>query len=148
MPAPETPRLTVDVVIELINERVRPLVLIERKYPPPGWALPGGFVEIGETLEQAAVREAREETGLEVQLVALLGVYSDPRRDPRHHTVSAVYVGHAQGIPRGADDAAQARAFAIDALPSPLAFDHGRIVQDYLTYRRTGAVPSPAHRPG
>lgn len=144
MHTPETPRLTVDVIIELIDESGCPVVLIERKYPPPGWALPGGFVEIGETLERAAVREAREETGLAVSLVALLGVYSDPRRDPRHHTVSAVYVGQARGVPHGADDAAQARAFAVDALPSPLAFDHERIVQDYLRYRRTGAPPRPS----
>ena len=144
MPAPQTPRLTVDVIIELIDNVARPIVLVERKFPPPGWAIPGGFVEVGETVEHAAVREAREETSLDVELVALLGVYSDPRRDPRHHTASVVYVGRARGTPQGADDAAQARGFAPGALPAPLAFDHERILADYLSYRARGVTPRPA----
>jgi 8-oxo-dGTP diphosphatase len=143
MPAPPTPPVTVDVVIELRDRPGRPVVLIRRRNPPPGWALPGGFVDVGETLERAAVREAREETGLEVDLEALLGCYSDPGRDPRGHTVSAVYVGSADGTPAGADDAAEARAFALSDLPPDLAFDHALILADYRRYRETGARPPP-----
>lgn len=126
---------TVDCIIELPGERV---VLIRRKNPPLGWALPGGFVEEGEPLHVAAVREAKEETGLTVQLLEQFFTYSDPARDPRKHTVSTVYLARAEGEPQGADDAAEARAFPLDALPAPLAFDHGTILADYLTYRRTG----------
>jgi len=123
------PRLTVDVIIELSGER---LVLIRRKYPPLGWALPGGFVDVGETVEQAARREALEETSLSVELVRQFHVYSDPARDPRGHTVSVVFVGRAEGEPRGADDAAEARGFARNELPEPLVFDHGQILADFL----------------
>jgi 8-oxo-dGTP diphosphatase len=133
MSRPQTPLLSVDVVIELLDAAGK-IVLIERRHPPLGWALPGGFVDVGETVEHAAVREAREETGLTVTLVALLGVYSDPTRDPRGHTVSLVYVGRARGEPRGGDDARTARAFDPQAPPS-LAFDHGGIVSDYLRWR-------------
>ena len=130
MPVPVTPKLAVDIVIELLDHPGRPIVLIERRYPPPGWALPGGFVDVGETVEAAAVREAREETGLGVVLGALLGVYSDPARDARGHTVSVVYVATAHGSPVAADDARAVRA--IDpAAPPPLAFDHARILADY-----------------
>lgn len=125
-------RLTVDVIIELPNER---LVLIRRKNPPPGWALPGGFVDVGETVEDAARREALEETSLSVDLVRQFHVYSDPARDPRGHTVSVVFIGRAEGTPLGADDAAEARAFPKDGLPEPLAFDHGQILADYLARR-------------
>jgi 8-oxo-dGTP diphosphatase len=141
MPATHTPRLTVDIIIELVDRPERPILLIERKYPPLGWALPGGFVDIGERLEQAAVREAAEEISLPVTLQALLGCYSDPARDPRGHTVSAVYIAEAQGEPRAADDAAHVRAFAPEQLPTPLAFDHGLILTDYLAYRRDGRLP-------
>lgn len=131
MPRPETPALTVDVVIELAGGGI---VLIERKHPPPGWALPGGFVDVGETVEAAAVREAREETGLEVELLELLGVYSDPARDPRGHTVGIVYVGRAAGTPQAADDAKNVAVFDPAQLP-PLAFDHDRILADYRRRR-------------
>lgn len=126
------PRLTVDVIVEVGKDR---LVLIRRKNPPPGWALPGGFVDAGETVEQAAVRETLEETSLRVELVRQFHVYSDPARDPRGHTVSVVFIGRAQGEPRAADDAAEARTFPVDALPQELAFDHGRILADYLNRR-------------
>ncbi|MBS0396136.1 MAG: NUDIX hydrolase [Proteobacteria bacterium] len=130
MPRPATPPVAADVVIELLDRPGRPIVLIERRFPPPGWALPGGFVEVGETVEAAAVREAREETGLEVRLTGLLGVYSDPARDPRGHTVGIVYVGEARGEPRAGDDAG-AVAVIDPAAPPPLAFDHARILADY-----------------
>lgn len=141
MSRPATPLLTVDVVIELADAPERRIVLIERANPPHGWALPGGFVDVGETLEMAAVREAREETGLDVELKALLGCYSDPQRDPRGHTVSAVFVGVARGEPRGGDDARRARAFNPQD-PPELAFDHALILADYLHWRETGE-PAP-----
>ncbi len=129
-----------DVVILLPGDRV---VMVRRKHPPPGWALPGGFVDVGETLEAAAVREAREETGLEVTLTDLLHVYSDPRRDPRRHTISAVFLGRADGAPAGADDAEEALAFRWDALPSPLAFDHAEILADARRFLLTGTRRRP-----
>ena len=137
---PPGPSLTVDVVIGLPGDRV---VLVRRSNPPPGWALPGGFVDVGETLEAAAVREAKEETGLEVRLVDLLYVYSDPRRDPRRHTVSAVFIGRAAGEPTGGDDAAEARAFEWTDLPTPVAFDHGEILADARRFLLTGTRRRP-----
>jgi len=138
MPSHETPLLTVDVVIELLDRPGRPVVLIERAHEPHGWALPGGFVDVGETVEQAAQREAREETSLAVRLVHLLGVYSDPARDPRGHTVSVTFVGQAEGEPVAADDAKNVRPFAPDRLPA-LAFDHEQILADYRAWRAVGA---------
>lgn len=128
---------TVDIIIEI----GRKIVLIRRKHPPPGWAIPGGFIDGGERAEEAAVREAREETGLAVTLTALLGVYSDPERDPRRHTISAVYVATAEGTPSGGDDASEARLFGEQDLPSPLAFDHAKILADYFTFRKAGKRP-------
>jgi 8-oxo-dGTP diphosphatase len=135
--ASRNPLPTADVVIE-VGDRV---VLVRRKNPPRGWAIPGGFVDVGETVEFAAVREALEETGLHVTLTALLGVYSDPARDPRHHTISTVYVGRASGDPAGGDDAAEARLFGEDDLPSPIAFDHAKILADYFRFKKTGRRP-------
>jgi 8-oxo-dGTP diphosphatase len=135
----ENPVPTVDVIIRAGGG----IVLVRRKHPPLGWALPGGFVDLGETVEAAAVREAREETGLEVTLTGLLGVYSDPRRDARQHTMSTVFLGRAAGEPAGGDDAAEARAFAWPALPAPLCFDHAEILADARRLMLTGARPRP-----
>jgi len=137
---PQTPLLTVDIIIELLDKPSRPVVLIERRYPPPGWALPGGFVDPGESLEQAAVREAREETCLDVSLTCLLGCYSDPQRDPRGHTVSAVYIAQAKGSPRAADDARHVKWYRAEELPHTLAFDHEVILQDYRRYLQSGIL--------
>jgi 8-oxo-dGTP diphosphatase len=134
---------TVDIVIEIMDgRRVRGVVLIERKNPPPGWALPGGFVDYGETLEAAAVREAREETSLDVELVGQLGAYSDPSRDPRFHTISTVFLARATEDPIGADDARSAIVFDPRDRDRPLAFDHRKILDDYLAFRK-GTTPCP-----
>jgi len=134
-PAYKNPVPTVDCIVELPGDRI---VLIKRKNPPHGWALPGGFVDEGEPLHAACVREVREETGLEVDLSEQFFTYSDPRRDPRRHTISTVYIGWAEGEPSGSDDAAEARAFTLDTLPRELAFDHSTIIADYVAYKRTG----------
>jgi 8-oxo-dGTP diphosphatase len=123
----------------MADRPARPIVLIERRYPPHGWALPGGFVDVGEPLEAAARREAREETALEVSLMLLLGCYSDPARDARGHTASAVYIAEARGEPRAGDDAGRLELFDPARCP-PLAFDHARIIADYLSYLETGHV--------
>jgi 8-oxo-dGTP diphosphatase len=131
MPRPRTPDLAVDVIIELEDRPGRPIVLVKRRFPPAGHALPGGFVDVGETVENAARREAREETGLDITLGTLLGVYSDPSRDPRGHTVSLVYIASATGEPVAGDDAAGVLIVNPGAAP-PLVFDHGLILGDYL----------------
>ena len=138
MPRPRTPEITVDLVIELEDKPGRPIVVIRRGHPPPGHALPGGFVDIGETVEHAAMREAREETGLEITLREILGVYSDPARDPRGHSVAIVYVATASGEPVAGDDAAAVIVTDPDQSP-PLIFDHGKILADYLARRRAAA---------
>jgi 8-oxo-dGTP diphosphatase len=131
------PTPTVDVVI-LSEDGV---VLVRRKNPPEGWALPGGFVDEGEFLEEAAAREALEETGLSVALLEQFFTYSDPARDPRRHTMTTVFLANAEGAPEGADDAAEARIWPWDALPRPLCFDHARILGDVREYLRTGRRP-------
>ena len=123
----KNPFPTVDVIIEINGG----IVLIQRKNPPQGWALPGGFVDYGESLEVAAVREAKEETGLDITLTGQLGSYSDPSRDPRFHTITTVFTATADGIPKGADDADKARIFKINNLPQ-LVFDHQIIINDFL----------------
>ena len=140
MTRPVTPLIAADTIIELTDFPGRPIVLIERAYPPYGWAIPGGFVDVGEIVELAAIREAQEEVSLNVQLIALLGIYSDPVRDTRGHTVTAVYVAEAAGTPVAADDAKNCRVFSLDELPELLAFDHAQVLADYQRYRETGQV--------
>ena len=122
---------TVDIIIQLNNE----IVLIERKNEPFGWAIPGGFVDYGEKVESAAIREAKEETSLDVQIVSLLGVYSDPKRDMRKHTISSVFIANGEGIPLAADDAKNIGLFNNDNLPTNLAFDHAMILKDYFWWK-------------
>jgi len=126
----QIPKLTVDGI--LIQDNM--ILLIKRRFPPfQGiWALPGGFVEYGETVEKAVIREMKEETGLETKIQHLLGVYSDPKRDPRGHTISVVYLlTSQQTIPKNGDDAADAKFFNLKELPS-LAFDHEKIIRDAI----------------
>ena len=124
---------TVDVIIRIGGK----IVLIERKNEPKGWALPGGFVDYGESLEAAARREAQEETGLAVENLRQFGAYSAPGRDPRQHNISVGFTAEATGAPTGGDDAAHAELFPLDALPSPLCFDHGQILDDYRDWLST-----------
>jgi len=125
---------TVDIIIEMDSG----IILIERKHEPLGWALPGGFVDYGETLEHAAIREAREETGMEISDLTLLGCYSDPLRDTRLHTISTVFVARGRGLPQAGDDAVHLEVFPLDALPDRLCFDHRRILDDYLSTQKSG----------
>lgn len=128
---PQNPFLTVDIIIEI----GKGIVLIERKNPPHGWALPGGFVDYGESLESAAAREALEETGLRITDMKQFHTYSAPDRDPRHHTVSTVFTARATGLPVAGDDAGRAAVFSEESLPS-LVFDHGKILHDYFAALR------------
>ncbi len=134
---PKTPYVTADIIIRYQNG----IVLIERKNEPAGWALPGGFVEIGESVEEAAVREAREETSLEVTLAEQFHVYSKPGRDPRFHTVTVVFIGTGTGMLKGRDDARRAEVFRPENLPKQIAFDHREIINDYYRYVATGLRP-------
>jgi 8-oxo-dGTP diphosphatase len=139
MPRPQCPPIAADIITEIGDK----IVLIERKNFPLGWAIPGGFVDFGETVEQAAMREAREEISLVVEIRALLGVYSRPDRDPRGQTITIVYVARASGEPRAADDAKTVALFDPRTPPSPLAFDHAEILADYLRFLETGELPAP-----
>jgi ADP-ribose pyrophosphatase YjhB (NUDIX family) len=124
---------TVDIIIEIDREDGKEgIVLIKRKNPPFGWALPGGFVDYGESLEEAAIREAKEETSLDIQLKSQFHTYSDPERDPRQHTISTVYVAKAQGKPKAQDDAKEIGVFTEEEINFPLAFDHQKILRDYF----------------
>jgi 8-oxo-dGTP diphosphatase len=140
MPKPITPLIAADIIIELIDQPNRPFVLIERAHEPFGWAIAGGFVDVGETVEHAAIREAKEETCLDVKLTALLGIYSNPTRDTRGHTVTAVYIAEATGMPMAADDAKNFGIYTLDNLPEVLAFDHAQVIADYRVFRETGKV--------
>ncbi|MDX2254820.1 MAG: NUDIX hydrolase [Pseudanabaenaceae cyanobacterium bins.39] len=133
---------TVDIIIALSDRPDQPIVLIERLNEPFGWAIAGGFVDYGERLEDAARREALEETGLQVRLTDLLGVYSDPSRDRRLHTVSTVYIAEAVGEPIAADDAKSVGIFTAAQMPTNLCFDHAQILQDYWRYRTQGIRPA------
>lgn len=129
------PAPTVDMIIEMIDQPKRPILLIERRNPPFGWALPGGFVDYGERVELAAIREAKEEVGIEIQLIEQFYVYSDPQRDERQHTLSIVFIAAGIGLPRAADDAKKVGIFDLWELPNQLCFDHEQILADYLRYR-------------
>lgn len=131
----KNPLPAVDIIIELEGGGI---VLIERKNPPSGWAIPGGFVDVGETLEEAAVREALEETSLAVRLKTQMHAYSDPKRDPRFHTVSVVFVAGAEGTPAAGDDAKGIGVFTEPTLPKQLAFDHAKILFDYFRWKKEG----------
>ena len=133
----KTPYVTADIIIRYQGG----IVLIERKNEPAGWALPGGFVEIGESVEEAAVREAREETSLDVALVEQFYTYSKPERDPRFHTVTVVFIGIGAGTLKGRDDARRAEVFGPNNLPEQIAFDHRKIINDYYRYLATGVRP-------
>lgn len=122
---------TVDIIIEMDGG----IILIERKNIPYGWALPGGFVDYGESLEEAAIREALEETSLEISELKLLGCYSDPTRDSRMHTISTVFTAIGHGTPRAADDAINLAVFSLDELPDQLCFDHAKILADYARWK-------------
>ena len=127
----KNPLVTVDIIIEIENK----IILIERANPPYGWALPGGFVDYGEALESAAIREAKEETSLEVVLEEQFHTYSDPGRDPRHHAITTVFIGKGMGVPKPADDAKQLGMFSKHRLPAPIVFDHQEIISDYFRYK-------------
>jgi 8-oxo-dGTP diphosphatase len=135
------PAPTVDIIIELIDRPHRPIVLIERLHEPYGWAIPGGFVDYGESVEAAAKREALEETGLAIELIEQFHVYSTPNRDPRQHTISIVFLATASGEPQSGDDAKALRVFDGWQIPKNLCFDHDRILHDYWHYRNYGIRP-------
>lgn len=126
---PRNPFITVDIIIE-INSGI---ILIKRKNPPHGWAIPGGFVDYGESIEDCARREAKEETGLDIRLRRQFHTYSDPGRDPRHHTVSTIFIAAATGLPKAGDDAEDADIFTRESLPEEIAFDHRKILEDYFS---------------
>lgn len=130
------PTPTVDIIIRLKSERrEESIILIKRKNPPFGWAIPGGFVDYGESLEEAAIREAWEETSLRVVLIRQFHTYSDPMRDPRQHNISTVFIATADGKPEARDDAAETGLFTHQSLPAPLVFDHAQILDDYFSNR-------------
>lgn len=130
----KNPVPTVDIIIEIGSNGI---VLIKRKNPPIGWALPGGFVDYGESLEEAATREAKEETDLDIKLEKQLHTYSDPGRDPRHHSISTVYTAKAKGTPQARDDAVEIGIFNESNLPDDIVFDHRSILKDYFNMKKS-----------
>ena len=135
----KNPKIAADIIIEY----KKGIVLIERKFEPFGWALPGGFIEYAETIEETAIREAKEETNLEVILTHLLYVYSDPQRDKRHHTISTVFIATGSGDLKAQDDAKNFQIVDPENIPVQLAFDHSQIISDYLTFKNLNKLPSP-----
>ncbi len=133
------PLLTVDIIIEIGGG----ILLIKRKNPPYGWAIPGGFVDYNESIEHAEMRAAKEEKSLNLRLIEQFYTYSDPSRDPRGHTISTVFIAKAEGTPHSEDDAKECKIFKIKEIPKELAFDHYRILVDYLNYKKTGERPKP-----
>jgi ADP-ribose pyrophosphatase YjhB (NUDIX family) len=125
----QNPIPTVDIIIEIESKGI---ILIKRKNPPYGWAIPGGFVDYGESLEMAAIREAKEETNLDVKLIRQFYTYSDPKRDPRHHSISTVFIAKAKGTPKAKDDALEIGIYNESNLPDEIAFDHRSILNDYF----------------
>ncbi len=133
---PRNPFCTVDAIIETgsqYDSQPSGIILIKRKNPPSGWAIPGGFVDYGESLEDAVRREAKEETGLDIKLIRQFHTYSDPKRDPRHHTISTIYIATASGEPKAGDDAKEVWIFNKESLPRDIAFDHRQILEDYFS---------------
>ena len=135
------PTPTVDLIIELVDQPHRPIILIERRNPPFGWALPGGFIDYGESAEAAALREAKEEVSLTVELIEQFQVYSEPNRDARQHTLSIVFIAATKGKPQAGDDAQKVAVFDLWEIPTNLCFDHDRILRDYWQYRYYGIRP-------
>lgn len=135
------PAPTVDLIIEMVDRPHRPIILIERLNVPYGWALPGGFVDYGESVETAAEREAQEETNLGVTLIEQFHVYSDPARDQRKHTLSIVFIATATGQPTAQDDAKRLDIVNPWEMPKELCFDHDQILRDYWRYRHYGHRP-------
>ena len=137
----KNPYPTVDIIIELLDFDNK-IVLIERKNTPKGLAIPGGFVDYGESLESAAIREAKEETNLDITLIRQFKTYSNPNRDPRFHTISTVFIASANGTPIAGDDAKTCKIYSFNILPKNLVFDHKEILNDYKIYKETGQEPS------
>jgi len=129
------PRITADIIIELED---RGIVLIKRKNPPVGWALPGGFLDYGESLEDCAIREAKEETSLDIELKGQFHTYSTLDRDPRWHTVTMVFVATSSGVPKASTDASEIEVFKRNKIPKDLVFDHNKILEDYFKAKDKG----------
>lgn len=144
------PPSTADMIVEVYDgsERMQGIILIRRKNEPfkGSWALPGGFQEVGESLEETAVRETREEAGVDITLVVQLAVYSNPDRDPRGHVNAVGFVAKTYGSPVAGDDAKHAEVFPLDKIPHPLAFDHSKRIEEYMRWRKQHPLPADYER--